>query len=248
MNPELLDEETVALVSGLASNEFAFGLQSTSPRTLATMNRRFRPERYRGNVARLREACPEAVVLFSLIVGLPNDTLAAFRESLDFAISMRPHSLYIHELLCLPGSEFYANQEQYGIRCSREPPHRLVHNETFPRGDLDEAKWLGYHVSLLHRVAGVAARLWDLRPIAEERGVRLVDLYERFCRRLDGFLDLTCGRKLSEVTSFEFDALYDQTLRREGVKAALLAEADAFASDWRKTARREKESEEAVRC
>ncbi len=252
MNPELLDDETIALISGLKSHEFAFGLQSTSPQTLATMNRRFRPERYRRNVVRLREACPDAEVLFSLIVGLPRDTLAAFKESLDFAISMRPHSLYIHDFLCLPGSDFHANQEEYGIRCSPEPPHLLVGNETFPQADLDEAKWLGYHVSLLHYVPEIVCRLWSLRQNENKPGLRLIDLFDRFCRQIEGKIDLTCGRNIADVASFEFDAMYARTVGREGVRAALLAEldsfTDSFADDPRTVENRPENSMEAAKC
>ncbi|MEW6027739.1 MAG: radical SAM protein, partial [Planctomycetota bacterium] len=126
--PELLDEETTKLVARFDEDEFAFGLQSSAPEVLESINRRFNPERYKRNILKLKSANPDLRMWFSLIIGLPGDCLNTFKESLAFAVSMAPYSLYVHEFLCLPGSEFFNTQEQYGFLCQTEAPHKLVYH------------------------------------------------------------------------------------------------------------------------
>ena len=48
--------------------------------------------------------------------------------------------------------------------------------------------------------------------------------------------------------SFEFDAMYAQTVARKDVRAAVLAEAESFANESRAAASRPAHGREAVKC
>lgn len=236
MNPELLDAGTIELLALFRHDEFALGLQSTAADALQAMGRHFNPARYRERVRQLMAAVPELRIWFSLIVGLPRDTLEGFRESLDFAIGMRPHSLYIHELLCLPGSRFYRDQAALGIRCSPMPPHRLLEHATFPPSDYDRAKRLGFSVAALHQFERVVGGLWALHAALgpthpARRGVRPVDLFEQFADYLATRVDLLRGRSIRDVSSFEFDSCYAALKAEPGMAERLLAAVNEFRSE-----------------
>jgi hypothetical protein len=236
MNPELLDADTIDLLALFRHDEFALGLQSTAPEALRAMGRHFNPARYRQRVRELMAAVPELRLWFSLIVGLPRDTLDGFRESLDFAIGMRPHSLYIHELLCLPGSRFYRDQAALGIRCSPTPPHRLLEHATFPLGDYLRAKWLGFSVAALHQFPGVVRALWSLHatpdvPASFRGHARLVDLFEEFADWLAPRLDLLRGRSIGEISSFEFDDCYAALSAEPSISERLIRAVEEFRTE-----------------
>lgn len=233
MNPELLDAETIGLLAQFRHDEFALGLQSTAPDALRAMGRHFNPARYRQRVRELLEAAPGLRVWFSLIVGLPRDTLAGFRDSLDFAIGMQPHSLYIHELLCLPGSRFFRDQASLGIRCSPMPPHRLLEHETMPPADYNRAKWLGFSVGALHQFERVVQALLSLHAAASAARPsaavpRPIDVFERFADWLVPRVDLLAGRSITDVTSFEFDGCYAALRADPGMSARLEEAVESF--------------------
>jgi radical SAM superfamily enzyme YgiQ (UPF0313 family) len=213
LNPEYMEDEgLLKLISTINSEEFAFGVQSTSPRVLERIGRDFDGERYRRNIALMRRTNPRIQMWFSLIIGLPGDDYAQFTESLDYVLRLKPDGIYIHELLCLPGSKFYDNPAEYGIEYQRDPPHKIVRNETFPPDQYERAKWLSYNVSLIHRVPALRDRLFELHGRAGSR--RLVDLYEDFVSYLGARVDTLSGRRLEDVTSWFFEQYAREFLSR----------------------------------
>ncbi|MBI5360160.1 MAG: radical SAM protein [Planctomycetes bacterium] len=210
MNPELVDDEIVELVAQFDEDEFAFGLQSSSEAVLESINRKFNPHLYRQNVQKLRKAKPDSKIWFSLIVGLPGDTLETFKDSLNFAIAMRPHSLYIHEFLCLPGTEFYKDQEKYGISCQTEAPHKLLYHRTFSAGDYYQAKKIGFYVSLLHYFPEIKDSFFEMHKAGRKLTFEgtLLSLYVEFMVMLEDRIDLLNGNAVEDIPSFVFDEYY----------------------------------------
>jgi len=224
LNPEYVrDPRVIENLGRLNGDELAFGLQSTSDITLKKIRRKFHRETYKRNVSRLRELNPRANIKFSLILGLPADTYATFTQSLDFVISMVPNDIYVHDLLVLPGSAMYNDPESFGVVIDREPPHRLVSNETFPAADYDRAKHLGFATKVLHNDTLVRDSLLALQT---DMGGRHVDLYASFVDFLEANgVDFFAGRPVGEVSSEEFDFLtksFHASPRRAEVRALLV--------------------------
>jgi radical SAM superfamily enzyme YgiQ (UPF0313 family) len=210
VNPEILDEETTRLIAQFHEDEFAFGLQSSSPSVLESINRRFNPLRYKENITRLKRYNPDIRIWFSLIIGLPGDCLTTFKESLAFAISMEPSSLYIHEFLCLPGSEFFDAQEKYGILCQKEAPHKLLYHRTFGKRDYLKAKELGFYTSLFHNYRFIKEPLYSLWHTSGTKEWMLLHYYERLMEFTRFQIDLTEGKSIKEIPSFLFDEYYQR--------------------------------------
>ncbi|MBI4713417.1 MAG: radical SAM protein [Planctomycetes bacterium] len=228
VNPEVLDDETTDLIAQFGEDEFAFGLQSSSPTVLKSINRRFNPTRYRQNIVKLKESNPDIRIWFSLIIGLPGDCLTTFKESLAFAVSMSPHSMYIHEFLCLPGSEFFNNQDKYGILCQTEAPHKLLYHRTFGRKDYLAVKELGFYVSLFHYYKWIKEPLLTLWQASGEPATALLSYYERFVEFLRNRIDLTGGKNVKEIPSFLFDEYYQRIVADQTLGVQLQALFDEF--------------------
>jgi radical SAM superfamily enzyme YgiQ (UPF0313 family) len=204
LNPEYIrDERVIENLGKLQGDELAFGLQSTSDVTLKRIKRKFHRDTYERNVKRLRFLNPQANIKFSLILGLPSDTYESFVESLDFVIGMVPADIYVHDLLILPGSEMYDDPEQFGIVIDKNPPHRLVDNETFAWADINRAKQLGFYVKLLHKLTWLRDEMVELHG---QVGGRAVDLYDALIRHLvANGVDALDGERVADVSSEEFD-------------------------------------------
>jgi len=211
LSPEYMsDEKILGLLPQLYNDEFALGVQSTSPQVLKLMNRRFDADRYRQNILLMKEKKPDVRLWFSLIIGLPGDNYTQFCDSLDFVINLNPEGIYVHELLCLPGSDFHTNPEKYGIEFMKEAPHKILKNKTFPKAEYDQAKELSFFVYLIHHFEYIRNTIYEKRN--RNSSVRLVDYYVEFARFLNGKVDYLLGRDISDVTSWFFEAIAQEFL------------------------------------
>ena len=234
LNPEYMEDEgLLKLISMINSEEFAFGVQSTSPRVLEKIGRDFDGERYRRNIALMRRTNPRIQMWFSLIIGLPGDDYAQYTDSLDYVLRLKPDGIYMHELLCLPGSKFYDNPAEYGIEYERDPPHKIVSNESFPQDQYERAKWLSYNVSLIHRVPALRDRLFELNE--GDGAKRLVDTYEDFVNYMESRLDTLSGRRREDVTSWFFEQYAKEFLAQGNNQATLEGLAESFCGGLEKT-------------
>ena len=109
----LLDEEDFILLSRSESRRFQFevGLQTTAAESLQAINRAMDTEKLLRNVARLRQLGTVEIHL-DLIAGLPGETYNRFLETVDQALSVRPHRLHLGFLKLLPGTPLRQQQEQ----------------------------------------------------------------------------------------------------------------------------------------
>lgn len=206
LSPEYMsDEKVLDLLPQLYNDEFALGVQSTSPEVLKLMNRKFNSDRYRQNILLMKERNPDVRLWFSLIIGLPGDNYAQFVDSLDYVINLNPEGIYVHELLCLPGSDYYNNPEKYGIQFMEEAPHKILKNKTFPQEEYDNAKVLSYFVYLIHHFDEMRNGIYELRT--KNNGMRLVDYYCEFEAFVNGKVDYLLGRDIQDITSWFFEAI-----------------------------------------
>jgi threonylcarbamoyladenosine tRNA methylthiotransferase MtaB len=86
IEPDLLTDSLIDFVaeSRAFMPHFHLPLQSGSDRILAAMRRRYRTDRYRSRVDRIRERMPEAAIGCDVISGFPGEGAPEFQETLDF--------------------------------------------------------------------------------------------------------------------------------------------------------------------
>jgi hypothetical protein len=148
---EFIDAELAKLFAGLACS-VQIGLQSADPAVLAKVGRSFDPEDFQAKVLLLHEA--EVVYGFDLMYGLPGESLAGFRDSIDFALGLMPNHLDLFRLAVLPGTAL--RDKAAGLELSYLPtgPYTVVETPAFNQTDLASADGLAEACRLLYVRAG----------------------------------------------------------------------------------------------
>ena len=136
---EFLDAESAQLFAAISCS-LQIGLQSASPRVLATVGRAFDPKEFSRKIALLNHA--GVTFGFDLIYGLPGDSLSEFRKSLDFALSQYPNQLDIFPLAVLPGTPLASKGVESQLQHLPHPPYTILDSPTFPARDLTTARHL----------------------------------------------------------------------------------------------------------
>lgn len=137
---ELLDEEQARLFAGLTCS-LQIGLQSADPEVASNVGRKFRRADFAAKIMLLNEA--GCIFGFDLIYGLPGDSLARFREGLDFALSLYPNHLDIFPLSVLPGTALAGRADRLRLVHLPGPPYTLLESPTFPAADMAAARRIG---------------------------------------------------------------------------------------------------------
>jgi len=118
---EFIDEELARLMRDANVQFLEVGLQSTDDTALATVERRLRLRRFEEGIGYLKAyGIPFEL---QLIFGLPGDTLASFKRSLNYASSLDPDCLAVFPLLVLPGTELWRKADDLGLTFDPEPPY-----------------------------------------------------------------------------------------------------------------------------
>ncbi len=86
IEPDLLSDELINLVAGNQrfAPHFHLPLQSGCNRILEKMNRKYRCSLFTGRVNRIREEIPDAGIGADIITGFPGETLADFKDTVEF--------------------------------------------------------------------------------------------------------------------------------------------------------------------
>jgi hypothetical protein len=123
------DDATLFQDAGLASAEV--GLQTIEPEALREAGRKGDPDKMARGVNFLKDAAVE--VTTGVILGLPRDTPAGFRRTLDWLQKTQAYSV-VHPfvLSVLPGTDFRASAERLGLRYDPRPPYYVRSTPSFP--------------------------------------------------------------------------------------------------------------------
>jgi radical SAM superfamily enzyme YgiQ (UPF0313 family) len=136
---ELLDAEQARLFGGMTCS-LQIGLQTASAEVSRAVRRPLDRRSFAEKIGLLNR---EGVVFgFDLIYGLPGDSPARFRETLDFALSLYPNSLAIFPLAVLPGTVLATRAAELQLRSLPAPPYTLLESPTFSSEALLAAKRL----------------------------------------------------------------------------------------------------------
>ncbi len=164
-NPEDVTPESLRSWRELGVTTLSLGIQSFDGGSLRFLGRRHGPEDAQRCVELAREAGFHTVSI-DLIYGLPEDTLASFRRTLEEAVELRPDHLSCYQLTIHEGTPF-------GFRAARGKLAELPEPEQaelflFTHSFLDDHGYPGYEVSSFARSRDHRSRhnlkYWDHTP------------------------------------------------------------------------------------
>lgn len=144
---EFLDRETAELFSEITCS-VQIGLQSADNSVLKNVNRSIDRDDFYEKILLLHEE--GAVYGFDLIYGLPGDSYSGFKDSLDFALSLRPNHLDIFPLAVLKGTELYGDAAAFNLKWNRNDPYTVTGTPDFPPEDMKKARKLAEACDLFY--------------------------------------------------------------------------------------------------
>ena len=124
---ELLDDEALYLLSKARKGLFQFeiGVQSTNPKTLEAIRRTTDTAKLFENVRKLNEF-DNIHLHLDIIVGLPHEGYASFKQSFNDVFACRPHKLQVGFLKLLKGSQLRKDAVKYGIIYKKNAPYGVL--------------------------------------------------------------------------------------------------------------------------
>lgn len=144
---EFIDGEMAELFARIVCS-LQIGLQSSDPEVMSGVGRPFDAARFASRIDLLNQS--GAIFGFDLIYGLPGDTLARFRYSLDFALSLYPNHLDIFPLAVLPGTRLFGKAAGLKLDHLPAPPYTVRALPGFPPEDLARARALAVACDLFY--------------------------------------------------------------------------------------------------
>jgi len=179
LRAELLTAEQARQLSTIDAS-VQIGLQSSDPAVLKLVDRDFEPISFARKV-RLLEA--EGILYgLDLIYGLPGDTPAGFRRSLDYAVDLGPNHLDVFRLAVLPGTTLYDRAGSLKLDFDPSTPYLVRSTPDFSALELNEAERLANAADVLYNRG--RAVMW-LRPVLQLARMRPSALFSQFA----GFMD-----------------------------------------------------------
>jgi anaerobic magnesium-protoporphyrin IX monomethyl ester cyclase len=168
---EFIDEELARLMHDAHFQFLEVGLQSTDATALATVERRLRLQRFEDGIAYLKKYGVKFEL--QLIFGLPGDTIASFRKSLNYAASLDPEFLAVFQLLVLPGTELWRKARDLNLEFDPEPPYYVRSHFSMTADDV------AYGVKI-NDALGYLRNSRTMRLLAREPGVSFADMVDEW--------------------------------------------------------------------
>lgn len=133
---ELIDEDIAIAFSEIFCS-LQIGLQSIHPNVLKNVNRNFDINLFKQKITILEKL--GLVYGLDLIIGLPNDNVELFKESLDFTVFCKPSNIDIFILSLLPGTKLYDQVKDFDITYHKNSPYTLIESPTYSKEDINYA-------------------------------------------------------------------------------------------------------------
>ena len=195
-DPASLTPEVIRIIARAPTRfQLFFGLQSINEETVKRSNRPLDLPAIEANLRDLKRAAPTAQFMFSIIYGLPGDTLASFRKTVDWALQWRPQNFAALQLLMLPGADLSHAAPHARLDYQRVPPYQVYETDAMSRQDIARARELVFYSLIMFDFKALAEILFDevLDPgsMAEGSRIRLIEEWIEHLRAQG--IDLTCG-------------------------------------------------------
>ncbi len=205
---ELLDAELADLFAQLNCS-LQIGLQSSNPEVLKAIDRQFSPTLFQEKIALLNER--GIVFGLDLIIGLPQDSLAIFCNSLDFTVGCKPSNIDIFALSLLPGTKLAEDAEKHGIRGMEGSPYTVITTPTYSEADIAKALKLKEACDLLYTKG--EASMW-MHTLCEAANCSPSTLFSYFATYTD-FLIQKRGVDPSELDIYELQEQFVRDLLKK---------------------------------
>ena len=129
MRADRIDGETARAMREAGCQRVYFGVESGSDAILQRSNKGMTKAQIEAGIQAAKDAGLR--VKTGWIYGLPG-SLEEQNESINFMLKLRPHEISIHQLIPFPGTTYYSNPSQHGIRIDNPKAF-----ESFCYGGLD---------------------------------------------------------------------------------------------------------------
>jgi tRNA A37 methylthiotransferase MiaB len=163
--PTLLDDELTSLLERSPLVFLGVGIQTTNPRSMRAVRRVWQPDKVAPLLDRL-QGRPNVITSYEMIMGLPDDTLQDFKDTLSWTYARRPADLKSFNLAILPRTPLESEVERYRIEFDPEVGHEVLATSTMTRDEVARGKaindWHRLFQSLFLRLTR-----WIARPAAE---------------------------------------------------------------------------------
>jgi anaerobic magnesium-protoporphyrin IX monomethyl ester cyclase len=193
---EFIDEEMAQLMHEGNFRFLEVGLQTTDETVLATVERRLELARFLEGIDHLKRfGVPFEV---QLIYGLPGETRATFRASLNFAASLQPPDLAVFPLMVLPGTELRRKAAALKIDFDPEPPYFIRSHRSMTQADM------AYGLKVADAVDRVG-NYWTIRLLAREAGVTFADVIDAWVEWVEAEPEKRCTQEQEVILQFVLD-------------------------------------------
>ena len=203
-NPVHLWPEIVDLISEQPKKFYlSFGLQSISPEVMRKINRPFNFAKIEERLGYLNERCPQVRCNYSVIFGLPGETLEGFCMSLEWALRRHPTRLHSHHCLILPGSDLLRQASSLKIEFQKTAPHQVLETPSMPRSDMEAARELAFWIYIVSEFPLIRDYLFTVAKELPEERWRYLGVIRRWARFVESRgMDLGCGCPIGAIGRF----------------------------------------------
>ena len=144
----LVDEEMARLLSQANAYNIEIGIQSTNPKTLKAINRRFNKEKFIKGIRYLNKF--KLYYEIQLIDALPHQSYDSLMKSLDWLYSMHPAKVVIFRLGMLPGTELRDRAASFGIEYDHCAPYSAYKSNAMTDTEVKSVEKLSYAMERLY--------------------------------------------------------------------------------------------------
>jgi anaerobic magnesium-protoporphyrin IX monomethyl ester cyclase len=168
---EFVDDELARLLREANFTFLEIGLQSTDDTALATVERRLRLQRFIDGVEHMKRH--ELRFELQLIYGLPGETAATFRKSLNFAYSLGARDLEVFRLMILPGTDLRRKAQGLELEFDPEPPYYVRSHFSMTSAEIE-------YGTQIERAVEALRHSRTIRFLSREPGVTFADLVDAY--------------------------------------------------------------------
>lgn len=128
-NPGTLEDEKLMLMKTMGINRISMGLQTTHNNLLKSIGRIHSFEEFKDNFNKARSIGFDNINI-DLMFGLPNQSVAEWKESLTEIAKLRPEHISAYSLIVEEGTAFYKLYENNKLILPNEDDERIMYNFT----------------------------------------------------------------------------------------------------------------------
>jgi len=150
---EFIDHEIAELFAAINCS-LQIGLQSAVGEVLANVNRTIDTVKYAEKIDILNKA--GVIFGLDLIYGLPGDTPAGLKKSLNYALSLQPNHLDIFPLAVIPGTALYDDAASFSLNSLKDAPYTLISSPGFSAAEMAQAECLKNACEIFYNRGGAA--------------------------------------------------------------------------------------------